>query len=117
MGRPDARPGIVIQGVTKKQVLIALINEMVTAGTELKSLGETRAVFARRPDSVSKPESEIRLTFDLLQSRAGIQVLVSGAIVTKPGGTLEKVTDATSGSIAQQMKAMLQRLKTHLESE
>jgi hypothetical protein len=30
---------------------------------------------------------------------------------------VEKVTDATSGSIAQQMKAMLQRLKTHLESE
>jgi hypothetical protein len=103
--------------VTKNRILIALINEMVTAGTQLRSLSETWAVFARRQDSAAKPGSEIRITFDLVSSRAGIHVLVSGSSVTNIGGGVEKVTDATSGSIAQQMKAMLQRLKTHLESE
>lgn len=121
---PSGRPEVVISGATKKQVLDLLVAEMLANGAQVKQVHEYGAVFGKRDDSFtgallfgSRYDStpEMRLTFNVVEASGAVRVFCNAAMVTNPGSAFERVSDVTGGKTANDIQAMLERLKTRLQ--
>ena len=121
---PSGRPEITISGATKKQVLDLLVAEMLASGAQIKQVNEYGAVFGKRDDSFagallfgSRYDStpEMRITFNVVETPGATRVFCNAAMVTNPGSAFERVTDVTGGKTANDVQAMLERLRARLE--
>jgi hypothetical protein len=122
---PSGRPEVTIEGVTKKQVMDAVVSEMLGDGTQIKDMNEYGATFGKRTENFmamlllgsgydSVPEE--RTTFNLVDSDDGVRVFASTGMVTNPGSAFEKNMNLTK-SQADSIQKMLVRLKNRFNGD
>lgn len=122
LGTPSGRPEVLITGATKKEIVDTLVGEVLATGMQLKRMDEYSAVFGKRDESFgaallfgSRYDStpEMRVTFNFVDVPGGVRVYCTGAMVTNPGSSFERVNDATAAN-GKEIQAMLERLRSRL---
>jgi hypothetical protein len=125
LGTPSQRPEVTIAGVTRKQALDVIAEAMLAKGMQVKRVDEYSAVFTKRDESLLgavpfgsryDPQPEMRITFNNVDTPAGLRVFATAAMVRNPGSAFEAVSDVTNGNIAQEMQGALERLKWQLQA-
>lgn len=120
---PSGRPEVTIPNVTKKQVIDTLTNRMINKGYQLSSVNDYVVVFNKKVDSFmagviygSRYDSTpaARVSYNLVETDAGIRVIVTLEVVTNPGSAFERVTDLSQGPDAKDAQRSLEEVKASL---
>lgn len=113
---PSGKPEVTIQDKTKKEVTDALVGEMLSRGFTIKSVTDYTVVFTKPLDSFAAAllfgsnydvTPEHRPSFMLVESSAGVRIVLTNQIVTNPGSAFERVTDASTGEAGQSWQDFL----------
>jgi hypothetical protein len=118
------KPEVIITGVTKKQVIDALTNQMLALDFKIKTITDYSAVYARRMNSIraavlfgSRYDSfpETRISYAIVDAPGGIRIVATMEMITNPGSAFERATDLSRGKGRPIISDMLEQLKTSLE--
>lgn len=113
----SGKPDVTIPKVNKKQVTDALVSEMMTRGFTIKTSSDYNIVFTKLLDNMtasllfgsrydSNPEH--RASFMLVESSAGVRIVLTNQIITNPGSAYERATDASTGEAGTSWQAFLE---------
>ncbi|XGB40244.1 MAG: hypothetical protein LVT47_06005 [Cyanobacteria bacterium LVE1205-1] len=113
-------PEIVIEGVTKKQVIDQIVSSKLEKGMQIKNVNDYGVTVSKRIDDSfiasllygSRYDSypEARITYNVVEQGASVKVYSRIEIITNPGSGFEKSSDVTA-SHATQMQSELEQLK------
>lgn len=123
LSTPSGNPEVVIQGVTRKQVVDKIVDAMSARGLTLRTVSDHQVVaggraedFAARFFHGSRYDGvpEYRVTFTMVEQAPGVKVYSRAAIVTNPGSGFERVNDMTQPQ-GKNIQDMLLKLKRSME--
>jgi hypothetical protein len=117
---PSGKPDITIPNVTKKQVTDVLVNQMLERGFNIKSANDYNIIFTKPMEKFgeqlllgsqynSTPEN--RISANIVESSAGIRIVLNNQAITNPGSGYERVTDLNSGNYGMYWQNFLSRIK------
>jgi len=116
LNTPSGKPEVTIQNKTKKEVTDALVSEMLSRGFTIKSVSDYTVVFTKPLDSFAASllfgsrydtTPEHRPSFMIVESGAGVRIVLTNQIITNPGSAFERVTDASTGESGQSWQEFL----------
>jgi|GEM_PF-993632 len=123
---PTGKPEVTISNVTKKEVIDALTNQMLSWGYHVKTITDYNAVYGKRTNSMtaaillgSRYDAipEARINYAIVEVEGGVRVVVTNIeMITNPGSAFERVTDLGQGKDAYNIQIMLDNLKYNFES-
>ena len=99
LSTPSGKPDITISNATKKQVTDALVSQMLNQGFNIKSSSDYNIVFTKPLDNLaaqlllgSRYDStpEHRASFMLVESGAGVRIVLTNQAITNPGSAFPK---------------------------
>lgn len=110
---PTGRPEVTFLGVTKKKVVDALTNRMLTWGYQIKNISDYSATYGKRFESFlyysrGGGNPERRINYAIVGGENNIRVVATVEIVANPGTAYEKVYGASGG--AHDIQNMLEEL-------
>lgn len=117
---PSGRPEVEIPGVTKKQVIDVIIAREMEKGWDLKSQTDALLIFSKKVNNFgamlmygsqydSTPEGRIKFT--LLDTASGVRVFLKTEMITNPGSSFERVTEAVSQEDLDKEQSVLEEIK------
>ena len=124
LGTPTGKPEVTIPNVTKKEVVDALTNQMLSWGYHVKAVTDYNAVYGKRTESMaaaiflgSRYDAipEARISYATVETDIGVRVVATLEMITNPGSAFERVTDLSQGKDAHNIQNMLNQLKYGLE--
>jgi len=116
LSTPSGKPDITISNATKRQVTDALVSQMLNQGFNIKSSSDYNIVFTKPLDNLaaqlllgSRYDStpEHRASFMLVESGAGVRIVLTNQAITNPGSAFERVTDLSTGESGQSWQNFL----------
>lgn len=124
LGTPSGKPEVTIPNVTQKQVVDALVNQMIAGGYQVQSMNNYRAVFGKKDNSLASSlllgskwntTPEYRIIYNFVVTNEGVRIIITNIEgVTNPGTGFERITDLNQGKVAQSWQNMLEQLKSSL---
>ena len=116
---PSGKPEIIIQGVSKKQVVDLLVNNKLAEGFQIKAVTSYALVIQRDIDDFNAQviygsdydrTPAARVTYNFVDTQEGVRVFSKSEIITNPDSNYEKSSDAT-GVWGEHQQAELVRLR------
>jgi len=120
LSTPTGSPEIIIESVSKKQVVDKMVELLLAKGNKIKSVNDYGVVTGKLIDNSllasvlygSKYDTtpELRQTYNAVDVAQGVRVFAHAEIVTNPGSSFEHVTDVTN-NYGKQIQESLEHLR------
>jgi hypothetical protein len=116
LNTPSGKPDITIPKVSKKQVTDAFVSEMLSQGFNIKTSSDYNIVFVKPMDSFAMSlllgseydiTPEHRVSANIVESSAGVRIVLTNQGITNPGSAFERVTDLSTGNSGNSWQQLL----------
>jgi hypothetical protein len=117
----DKKAEVVMPNITKKQLLDALTNEMMSRDFMVKSTTDYNIVYSKIDDNqrdwvMFGPNPESRISYDVVETANGIKIVATQEMVSNPNTAKEfKYDFSYYENVVEFQKALLTKVKESID--